>query len=156
MTYGEFFPVELSPFGYNETKANEFYPLTKKEAKKFGWKWSDYEQTIPKEIKTIPASRLPDDIKDVPDDILNWAITCEETKKPFKIIPQELKFYRTKGLPIPHFSPRVRHQKRVALQNPRVLYERKCDECGTKIQTTYSPDRPEKICCEECYLKLVY
>lgn len=154
--YGEFFPVELSAFGYNETKAQEFYPLTKSEAKKRGWKWSDYEAPTPKDIKTIPASRLPDNIKDVPDEILKWAIECEETKKPFKIVPQELKFYRAKGLPIPHFSPKVRHQKRVALQNPRKLHERKCDECQKDIRSTYAPDRPEKIYCEECYLKTVY
>jgi hypothetical protein len=28
--YGEFFPSELSPFAYNETTAQEYYPLTKK------------------------------------------------------------------------------------------------------------------------------
>lgn len=154
--YGEFFPVKLSPFGYNETKAQEFYPLTKKEAEKRGWKWSDYETPVSKDIKTIPASRLPDNVKDVPDEILKWAIECEETGKPFKIIPQELKFYRAKGLPIPHFSPKVRHQKRVALQNPRNLHERKCDECQKDIRSTYAPDRPEKVYCEECYLKTVY
>ena len=154
--YGEFFPIEMSAFGYNETKAQEFYPLTKKEVLKQGWKWSDYEQPMSKGIKTIPASRLPDNIKDVPDDILNWAIECEKTKKPFKIIPQELKFYRLKGLPIPHLSSKVRHQNRVALQNPRKLHDRKCDNCKKAIRTTYAPDRPEKIYCEECYLKIVY
>ena len=28
--------------------------------------------------------------------------------------------------------------------------------CDLVIQTTYAPDRPEKIYCEECYLKEVY
>ena len=27
--YGEFFPAELSPFFYNETTAQEYFPLTK-------------------------------------------------------------------------------------------------------------------------------
>jgi hypothetical protein len=30
--YGEFFPAELSPFGYNETLAHDFFPLEKEEA----------------------------------------------------------------------------------------------------------------------------
>ena len=29
---GEFFPVWLSPWGYNETYANDYYPLSRKEA----------------------------------------------------------------------------------------------------------------------------
>ena len=27
--WGEFFPASLSPFGYNETVANEYYPLSR-------------------------------------------------------------------------------------------------------------------------------
>ncbi|MBU0727715.1 hypothetical protein KKA95_03450 [Patescibacteria group bacterium] len=154
--YGEFFPTELSPFGYNETKAQEFYPMAKKEVLAKGWKWSDFEPEVPKTTKTIPSNRLPDNIKDIPDDILNWAIESEGNGKPFKIIPQELKFYRTKGLPIPHLSYKERHQKRVELQNPRKLYARNCDECKKDIKTTYNPEHPEKVYCEECYFKHVY
>ena len=161
--YGEFFPIELSPFGYNETKAQEFFPLTKTEVQKCGWNWSDYEQSIDDTIQIIPADRLPEDIKDIPDDILKWAIEpacrtgrCKKTGKPFKITHQELKFYRKKGLPIPHLCPQDRHKNRIALQNPRKLYNRKCDKCESKMSTTYAPDRPEKVYCEECYLKTVY
>ncbi len=152
----EFFPSGLSPFGYNETVANEYYPLTKEEALKKGFKWSDYESPIPKVDKIIPASKLPDDIKDIPDDILNWAIRCEVTNKPYKIIPQELKFYRDHNLPIPRRHPDQRHKDRMSLRNPRKLWSRSCDKCTKEIQTTYSPERPEKILCEECYLKEVY
>jgi len=154
--YGEFFPIQLSPFGYNKTKAQEFYPLKKTEVKKCGWDWSDYDQPIDDTVQIIPADRLPENIKDIPDDILNWAIECKKSKKPFKIMPQELKFYRKKGLPIPHYCPKDRHQYRVALQNPRKLYTRKCDNCSKKMGTTYSPDRKEKVYCEECYLSSVY
>jgi hypothetical protein len=31
--WGEFFPTELSTFGYNETAANEYFPMTEKEVK---------------------------------------------------------------------------------------------------------------------------
>ncbi len=49
---------------------------------------------VPKVEKTIPASKLPEDIIKIPDDVLNWAIECEVTKRPFRIIKQELEFYR--------------------------------------------------------------
>lgn len=41
--WGEFFPTELSAFGYNETVAQEYFPMTEKEVKVKGWKWYDGE-----------------------------------------------------------------------------------------------------------------
>ena len=119
--------------------------------------------------KVISAVQLPDSIVDVPDDILNWAIECEATKRPFKIIKQELEFYRKMRLPVPRFHPDERHRRRMALRNPRKLWQRQCQKCQKDIQTTYAPDRPavrgseepsgsrgEIVYCEECYLKAVY
>ncbi|MDD4318736.1 MAG: hypothetical protein PHW10_00185 [Candidatus Peribacteraceae bacterium] len=154
--WGEFFPVELSPFAYNETVAQEYFPLTKEEVLKRGWKWRDETDEMPKVSKVIPASQLPDSIDDIPDDILNWAIRCEATKRPFKIIKQELEFYRKMRFPVPHFHPDERHKRRMALRNPRKLWQRKCAKCRKGIETTYAPDRPEIVYCEECYLKEVY
>jgi predicted metalloendopeptidase len=42
--YGEFFPSELSPFCYNETIAQEYFPLTKEQAIKQGYKWKEREE----------------------------------------------------------------------------------------------------------------
>ncbi|MBI5156335.1 hypothetical protein HZA45_03625 [Candidatus Peregrinibacteria bacterium] len=154
--WGEFFPATLSPFGYNETKAQEWFPLEPEKALARGWKWSDYEQPLPKGIKTIPASQLPPSVADVPDDVLEWAILCEATGKPFRIIPQELAFYRKRGLPLPHRSPQKRHRDRIAKQNPPRLYDRTCAKCTKEIQTTYAPDRPEIVYCETCYLQSIY
>nr|MDD3720588.1 hypothetical protein [Candidatus Gracilibacteria bacterium] len=154
--WGEFFPSSISPFGYNETVAEEYLPLSKAEALKSGFKWSDYEQPFPKVDKIIPASKLPNDIFSIPDDILNRAIECEITKKPFRLIKQELEFYRKHNLPIPKRHPDQRHLDRMSLRNPRKLFDRKCYKCGKNIKTTYSPDRNEIVYCEECYNKEIY
>jgi hypothetical protein len=63
--------------------------------------------------KILPASKLPENIKDIPDDILNWAIECETTGKPFRIIKQEFDFYRKQSLPIPKRHPDQRHLDRM-------------------------------------------
>ena len=118
--------------------------------------WSTYQQPFPKVEKIIPANKLPNNIKEIPDDILNRAIECEVTKKPFKIIKQELEFYRKHNLPIPKRHPDQRHIDRMDLRNPRKLYDRKCDKCSKNIKTTYSPDRKEIVYCEECYNREVY
>lgn len=154
--WGQHFPAEHSPFAYNETVAQEYFPLTKEEALSKGYKWREMDDDISNVEKTIPASRLPDSINDIPDDILNWAITCEETKRPFKIIKQELDFYRKMHLPVPHLHPDERHRRRMARRNPRKLWSRTCDQCGKEIQTTYASDRPEIVYCEECYQQAVY
>ncbi len=154
--WGEFFPVTMSPFAYNETVAQEYFPLTKEEVLARGWRWRDQTDDLPKVDRIIPADQLPDAIDDIPDDILNWAIECEATKRPFKIIRQELDFYRTMRLPLPHFHPDERHRRRMALRNPRKLWQRECAKCQKPIATSYAPERPEIVYCESCYLASVY
>lgn len=154
--WGEFFPPSISPFGYNETKAIEYFPLSKKEALKRGFKWSDYESPTPDMGQIIPTNKLPDKIEDITDNILKQAIECEITKKPFKIIKQELEFYRKQNIPLPRRHPEQRHIDRMSIRNPLKLWDRKCMKCGSKIRTSYSPDRPEIVYCESCYLKEVY
>jgi hypothetical protein len=111
---------------------------------------------MPNVAKTITASQIPDNIKEIPDEILNWAILCEKTGRPFKIQPLELSLLRKMNVPAPRLHPDQRHRDRFALRNPRKLWERNCAKCQKPIKTTYSPDRPEIVYCEGCYMKEVY
>ncbi|MDD4318939.1 MAG: hypothetical protein PHW10_01270 [Candidatus Peribacteraceae bacterium] len=154
--WGKFFPPALSAFGYNESLAGEYLPLTKEEALTRGFYWRDSEEKQLQVAKTIPASRLPDFIDDIPDDITNWAIECDITKRPFKVTKQELDFYRKQRLPVPRLHPDVRYDLRLALRNPRQLWLRPCMNCSKEMRTTYAPDRSEIVYCEECYLASVY
>lgn len=45
--------------------------------------WSLYESPKPEVSKIIPASSLPD-IQNIPDEIINWAIECEVTGRPYR------------------------------------------------------------------------
>lgn len=154
--WGQFFPVALSPFAYNETYALHAFPLTKQKVEALEWKWRDEEDAIPNVEKTISAHQLPDAITDVPDDVCNWAVRCQKTKRPFRVIKQELDFYRNMQISIPRTHPDERHRCRILSRNPNMLWSRNCDKCGKSIQTTYAPDRPEIVYCEECYLSEVY
>ncbi|MFA6080164.1 MAG: hypothetical protein WC753_01635 [Candidatus Gracilibacteria bacterium] len=162
--WGEFFPHELSPFGYNETVANEYFPMTEADVRAKGWNWYT-EDAKPFEGITytpLPISQYDERVvgfdiatKNI-NECLNGIIQCEVTGKPFKIIKQELAFYIENGIPVPTKHPDQRHTERMDLRNPRTLYERTCSECKKNIITTYAPDTPEKVVCEECYRKLVY
>ena len=37
--YGEFFPIELSPFGYNNTTSIQHFSMTKEKATQNGYPW---------------------------------------------------------------------------------------------------------------------
>jgi hypothetical protein len=152
--WGLFFDPNISPFGYNESLAHEYFPLRKEETTERGWKW--FEDAEPQNQYLGPDYVIPGKIEDVNDDITKQILRCSITGKPYKIIPQELKFYREMDLPIPTKCPDQRHKERMALRNPRKLWKRKCMKCKKEIQTTYAPERPEIVYCEECYLSTVY
>lgn len=151
--WGEFFPIETSAFAYNESVAQELFPLTQEEALSKGFQWFTEEKP---DSYQGPPVQIPATISEVPDSITQSILTCEATGKLYKIIPQELNFYRKMGLPLPHRSPDQRHFDRMTRRNPRKLWDRNCAQCAAAIQTTYSPERPEKVLCEACYLKTVY
>lgn len=152
----EFFPSSISPFWYNETVALEYFPLSKKEAITKWFNWSDYENPKPDVSKIIPASKLPEDISSIPDDILNWAIECEVSGKLFRIIKPELEFYRKHNIPVPRRHPDQRHLDRMNKRAPRKLFLRNCSKCWIEIISVYDKNSEYKVYCEECYNKEVY
>jgi len=151
--WGEFFPISLSPFAYNETTAQDYFPLTPEKAKQIGAKWKE-----PEKISTISASisLVPDTCSEITDSILDQIYTCKTCNKNYKFINQELEFYKNWNLPAPQYCPDCRHNSRASQRNPRKIYNRDCAKCQVPIQTTYSPERPETVYCEACYLKEVY
>ena len=153
--WGEYFPISISPFPYNETIAQSHYPLSQEEASGRGYAWDDRPDPGPDVSKVLPGKQLPDDISAIPDEILQWAIQCEQTSKPFRIIEQELTFYREQKHPAPHFHPETRYEHRMARTNKRSLITRPCGACGKNVETTVV-NEAEKILCDDCYLGTVY
>jgi hypothetical protein len=162
--WGEYFPMSISVFGYNETLANDYFPLNKDQAAQMGAKWQDDDRMIHFDG---PFYEPKPDIAEYQNNeqerqaLLNGILKCDKTSKPYKIIPQELLFYVKHKLPIPTTSFEARHKARIALRNPMNLWERACDceqtdhdhsgKCPNKFESSYSPERPYKIYCEKCY-----
>ena len=126
--------------------------------KKIGGWW--YEQSkFPdiKDLSILKASDVPHDIKEVDDSILNKAIICEKTGKPFRIIKKELGFYRRYQLSLPTIHPVQRILDRFQNVNPYKLWPATCAKCHKEIYTSYPPEKQKelKIYCEKCYLEEV-
>jgi len=152
--WGEHFPEASSRFCYNESVAADYYPLSKEEVLKRGWKWHEGVDTEKQYMG--PPFPAPDTISQTDESICSQILTCTQTGKPYKVIPQEWKFYKRLGIPIPRHCPDERHQSRLKRRNPRHLWQRQCANCQKEMQTTYAPDRPEIVYCEQCYLATVY
>ena len=146
--YGEFFPIQYSPYSYNETVAQEQFLISETAANAFGYTWRERPLTIHQK-----KFNIPDSIHNVSDDILTETLHCEITQRPFKIQPQELIFYRKMNIPLPRKHPDQRHLERVQKRNPRILFHRNCMLCNTLISTTYPPKHNGIIYCEACYKK---
>jgi len=133
--------------------------LTKEQAIEQGYRWKDPEPRN-YQITTTP-DQLPDHIKDVPDSIIQEIIQCahaklttsqvvistsqidnnrlesscnEQCTTAFKIIPDELQFYRKMNLPLPRLCPNCRHYQRLKQRNPLKLWHRRCQCAGQKSE----------------------
>lgn len=136
--WGEWFPVSMSPFAYNESIVNEYSPLTKQQALAQGYRWKD---DLP---KTVGQG------KDDPDP-MKRVNTCLECQRNYRFIERELVFYQKLNLPFPVRCFNCRHQRRMDLRLPRRLWKRECAKCAKDIETSYSPNRSEIVYCESCY-----
>ncbi|KKU90959.1 MAG: hypothetical protein UY23_C0005G0055 [Candidatus Jorgensenbacteria bacterium GW2011_GWA1_48_11] len=169
--YGEFLPFEFSPLAYNETKAQDYYPLSKKEVENKNYLWRDIER---REFQTtVSASDLPDRIDEVDAGVLKELIGCLQCGRAYRVIAPELEFYKRFGLPLPRLCSNCRYFARLKRRNSLKLQERACmcagggsersvykntaehfhksDHCPNKFITAYSSERREIIYCEQCY-----
>ena len=178
--WGEYFPPEVSPFAYNESMAQDYFPLSREVAIKKGYPWYDKPDSR-NYAPTITADTLPQKISDTKDDILKEIIRCssqdseeEKRKHPecataFRLIPLEFELYKKLNIPIPTKCFPCRRTERFTLRNPRKLWHRKCmcdykiynnsikhgnhetGQCPNEFETSYAPERKEIVYCESCY-----
>ena len=105
---------------------------------------------------------------DIPANILDQILECEhggacdeQCTKAFKIVPQELQLLAQMRLPLPRLCPNCRHVERFKQRNPLELWHRVCmcdksnhghlGKCPNEFETSYAPERPEIVYCEQCY-----
>jgi hypothetical protein len=157
--YGEFFPSIFTPVAYNESIAQDFYPLDKEKAEAQGYIWRD--QIVKEFPITIKAHDLPDSVEDTGDDIVNEVIECAHCRKAYKIVALELQFYKRLGLPLPRLCADCRFVERFKLINLPELWHRSCmcvqdnhnheGTCPNEFESSYQSDRPDIVYCESCY-----
>jgi Zn ribbon nucleic-acid-binding protein len=138
--YGEFFPTEFSPFPYNDTLAQRFFPMPFTEAEKKNY------------VITKKAEELPDHIKDAPQSILSEVIGCKTCGRGYKLISFEFEFLKRMNLPLPRQCPfcRIKEKLDQWVKESRIV-DRVCSQCGAEFETHYPKEDVEYILCKKCY-----
>lgn len=172
--HGEYFPIELSPFPFNDSIAQDYFPTTENIAKERGYPWHALSEK--NYVATMQGDALPEKISEVSDSILKEVFACAHRSKcndgcasAYKIVPQELQYYKRLSLPLPQLCFNCRHTARLNKRNPMKLWQRQCmcdykiykntakhpdhmaERCPNKFETTYASERKEIIYCETCY-----
>jgi hypothetical protein len=174
--YGEMFPIELSPFAYNETVAYEFFPLSKEQAIAQGYRW---KEAIAKQHQpTLVTGSVPENANEaLSKEIVQCAhdASCShQCTAAFKLTSAELQFYGASNIPVPTLCPNCRHFERIKVRNSLKLWNQSCacngssskddiyknqavhafhseKPCPNKFMTAYPPQGKEIIYCEQCY-----
>ena len=164
--WGQFFPPWMSPFPYNTTVANLYFPLEKEQYEDFVkvceelWPpsakldknnlWMDHVEGGKEGVEVISP---PDSLFEIKnnEEVLTTVYTDLITKEPFRIMGRELGFYQKMKLPLPDRSFRNRYLERLRCYNPRKLDDRKCQKCSSKIKTSFAEGSPYIVFCEECF-----
>ena len=82
---------------------------------------------------------------------INEKRMCQNCHGEFTIEPEDFNFYEKIKVPPPKWCPECRQQRRMAWRNEHTLYRRDCDLCKKSTVTIYSPNKPLKVYCNECW-----
>jgi hypothetical protein len=174
--YGEFFPVEMSPFAYNETLLNDQFPSNKEEVENEGFIWREQNKRLYE--TTISSLDLPEFINDTSSDITKEFIECLNCKKAYRIIFDEFQFLKNSNLPLPRHCFDCRFARRQKFMVPPRLQKSQClcngthsvnakyenieehsshgnTRCPNVFETAYDSGI-DNIYCEDCYKKEVF
>jgi len=154
-SYGEYFPMIFSPCAYNGSMASFIYPMKEDEARKKGIYWQPETDSDTKNLKIIDASELPDNISEATDELCNFAIVGRISKKPFRLTPREIKFYKQHKIALPTDTPYQRIVDRYKILNNFQVSEGQCDSCGKIIESAYKKSDGYRPYCSECYKKYI-
>ena len=155
--WGEFFPMSISPFAYNEAIVSEYLPLPDSEIVRRG----SYLRPKPSQITEIKASVeksqvVPDRLTEVLPELLQAKFCCRASGKFYRILPQELEWSKRLQIPLSPYCPDERHLRRMAQREPRSLSQTTCMSCRVQLESSFSAERYPRVLCENCYLEKMY
>ncbi len=152
--YGEFFPIEFSPFPFNDSNASRFIKKDKEVAFSEGYDWKDKVEN--NYTCTIKGDELPRALKETTASILNEVIECKTCQNAYRITQGELDLYKKLNIPVPAQCPKCREKRRFDSINKPYMSQTKCMKCEKDIEVMHDLNLGKIIYCEKCYQKEIY
>lgn len=149
--YGDGLGFEFSAQPYNFSTVGATYPLDVNFIRQHGGYVISEPETNMGDMDVVDATMIPLTITGVTSDILNKAIMCTQTHRPFRIIASELEFYKVMGLPLPVLHPTYRMGILAVLRPTSKKYKTICAQCGDTIDSLFNPIDGYTLYCEKCY-----
>ena len=154
--YADGLGFEFSAQAYNFSIGQISFPLSDREIVKLGGYVAKDPGSNAVGQDFIPGDKLPQTIEEIQDDILEKAIICEVSGRPFRIIQSELDFYRRMKLPLPSVHPSVRMEKRIEFSANGKKNKANCVKCKKEILSMFNPTEKFILYCEDCFKKEIY
>src|SRR3989338_7001674 len=137
--YGDGLGLDISAQAYNFSIGQITFPLEGGEILKLGGYIAKEPETNAGNVKILSHDEVPQTIEEVSDDIVNHAIKCEVTGKPFRIISSELQFLRKMKMPLPTQHPFIRMQSSFLFVPVGKKYDASCAKCQKSIDSVFDP-----------------
>jgi hypothetical protein len=147
--------MEFSAQAYNFSLAQISYPLSNEEILKLEGYVAKEPDTNVGDLRILDPEAVPPTIDETTDEILDDAIRCAVTGRPFRIIESELAFYRKIKLPLPVTHPALRMEGNQRLAPPGKRYSAFCAKCQKPIDSLFDPNKGFKLYCENCFQREV-
>jgi len=160
--YGEFFPAPLSPYAYNETLANDLFPLTAAQVRQRGWQWlvEDSKATRP------ATATMPDTLEFDEVSLVQQTFSCTSCARSFRLTSAEVAFHQQTKIALSPLCSNCRFKQLMSHRTPMAIWQRQCmctqtdhghhGLCSTEFPTSYAPERKELVYCEACYNQEIY
>lgn len=150
--WGHFFPIENSPFCYDESVAGDFFPLSRAEILNRGWRAVGGAMGSAEEEKSTASHERQGQSRQGDPDVGQ----CKTCQQHYRIVPAERKLCSQFGVPYSLQCPDCRLSEKLHTRNPYSLQERSCLNCKREILTNLSPSAAPSVWCENCFIATVF
>ncbi len=135
--YGEFFPIEFSPFAYQDSLANNFIAYSEEQVTSNNYlSFSQKNQENPQTPTFVDENK---NISEYDESVCQIVFTCKKTGKPYKISKEELRFLQKMKLPLSLYAPIQRINDIINYwANNSKLIKRQSSETGEELFTPYT------------------
>lgn len=152
--WDQFFPGYFSPNAYSESWSAMYFPLSKEEQEKMGFrKREDFEQ---KSKDCSSPNDIPDSSFDDTEDLSEKIFWDEVVRRPFQIQKKDIDFAQKLKVPLANqYYVRRLQENFQWMHFDGTLRQCHCSQCQSDIQTSWPSEFNTRILCESCYLNVV-